>query len=133
MEFSVEGYKAPQAIYTPTGWDGGDAEAPHDPHKAVDMRMAKACWEVLHSHYPGHMWVVAANHHQGVVLVQLPCFTDWSWCLKINDLKNEPTLKSVMRAGGDFLERYNIPRSGFDLAHFITAMRGITIGSKPPL
>lgn len=95
-----------------------------DPHYVADQDMANRIMQVLQMHYPGHPWFVEVSHHNkvGIAKIKMPGFTSWSYVLLLSDLKNDPALKAVVRAGGEFLERYRLPRTGIDFASYVNAM-----------
>ena len=51
--------------------------------------------------------------------------------LHISRLKVDPGLKAVVRAGGELLEKYNVPRHGFAIDHFLHAREKGPYGPKP--
>jgi len=85
---------------------------------------ADACLErdiaaVLVRHYPGHPWLIQARHDQGVATIRLGYgflatgrFRTPAHVLHIADLRTDPTLRCVVKAGGEWLERYNLGRRG---------------------
>lgn len=97
-------------------------EDPDDPFHDQNMALAKRMWSVLQFHYPGHWWLTGANHRQGIATVKFPMFTSYSMMIKLSTLKTDPGMKSVIRAGGEFLERYRLPRSGIDFTHMVHAL-----------
>ena len=101
----------------------GDEGRNFDPFRQADLEMAKRVWQVLHWHYPSHCWGVSVDHQQGIVQIILPVFSDWSFVVKISDLKGDPAMKAVVRAGGEMLERWRMPRSGLDPVHFAQALK----------
>jgi len=97
-----------------------------DKLKAVDLMMTARIGDVLQRHYAGHAWMVEVSHKQGIAFVSIPIFMGrYKYVLKLADLKSDPTLKSVVQAGGEILERYKLPRQGFSLEHFLTALDDI--------
>lgn len=83
-----------------------------DKHARADMALAKAVGETLTSHYSGHSWMVVACHRTGLVKVKLPFMVDKVWyTIRISELASDPGLRSIIKAGGEILERFNIPRS----------------------
>lgn len=92
----------------------------HDPYKNVDLFWAKAFTRVLMAHYPGHFWEVTVSHEQGIATIAIPILmgTNEKYILK---LAKGIQPDDIMRAGGDLLERWNIPRSGLDLPAFLAA------------
>lgn len=97
-----------------------------DPHMAADLLMTGRVADVLQRCYPGHPWMIEVSHKQGVVMISIPLFMGrHKWVIHINTLKTDPMLRTIMRAGGEVLERYRIPRTGFGLDHFLGALQGI--------
>lgn len=102
---------------------GDDGKTPDDKTKA-DMALAKAVGHILHSEYPDYPWGVIANNFSGIVQIMLPVFTDFSWVLHINNLTSAGEMRrKVKHAGGAFLECYDVPRSGFSMQEFFSAMQ----------
>jgi len=122
------GYARPRYTHEGEGDDGND----FDKFKQADEALARKIWAVLQYHYPGHPWGVAVQHSQGVAMVQIPPYVNWSFVIHLNTLNGDPGMKSVVRAGGEMLERYSIPRSGFKIENFITAMDALPIGARRP-
>lgn len=82
----------------------------------------EACWAVngvLNKHYPGHPWMVGADHDAGVVVVKLAYYDKlmrWArhgFVIHFGSLLTDPNMDVAMRAGGELLERYGLPRRGF--------------------
>lgn len=97
-----------------------------DPHMAADLLMTGRVADVLQRHYPGHPWMIEVSHKQGVVMISIPLFMKRKkWVIHIQTLKTDPMLRTVMRAGGAILERYNVPRNGFGLDHFLGALQDV--------
>lgn len=96
------------------GWSQETGE--QDPFIPFDMAASKNIAAVLFKHYPHHLWAVRADCRQGVAMITIPCLMGptLNYILKLTDLANDPAMRAVMRAGGEILERYNIPRSGLD-------------------
>jgi len=94
-----------------------------DQFKQVDISLARAIGERLNHWYPGHPWYVETSHAGGIAKISIPMVMGAVNCyvLHINDLKSDPSFGSVMKAGGEILERYKMPRAGFDASDFIAA------------
>ena len=82
----------------------------------ADLALAAAVYHKLDAHYPGHQWRVNADHETGLVTVQL-LYTDlvrrnakWGYVIKIDRLNGDPTLHAAVKAGGELLERFGLPR-----------------------
>lgn len=94
-----------------------------DRYAAANEALSKRIWHVLQQHYPGHPWGVGVNHEQGIAQIFLPTFTEWSWIIRLNELFVDPGMRMVIRGAGEMLERYRMPRSGFDVSHYLTAQK----------
>lgn len=102
---------------------GGDHGEIRSPKQAADNALAKAIWEKLQYHYPGHPWFVGVNHELGMAVIKLPLFTEWGYWIRLDDLAVDPGMRIVKKGGGEFLERYNLPRSTIDLAALVGALK----------
>jgi hypothetical protein len=86
---------------------------------ALDFLTAKQMAETLHSHYPGHLWAVTCEGLKGIATVRnLRLSGRWGFVIKLRDLKADPGMKEVIRAGGELLERYRVSRGRFNPAEF---------------
>lgn len=88
--------------------------------KAKDILLCHQVNAVLNKHYPGHPWLIGANHEAGTINVQLTYLDkhgkvgkmgNWGFLLHIAKVKTIPDLeKKVMLAGGELLERWQLAR-----------------------
>ncbi len=84
-----------------------DVEKPLSP---LAQNLGKAILSTLETFYPAHIWRVIISERGGVVQVTLPAIpTRQGFILHTN--KIDPEMRSVMRAGGELLERYAISRN----------------------
>ena len=90
---------------------------------AANKRLCHAVGLKLTQTYPGHPFGVVAEVEHGIVKICLQGFTQWPYVLKIDTLKSDPALKSVVKAGGELLERLRMPRTGFSMADWQIANR----------
>jgi len=103
-----------------------------DPFVAADFALTRRIAEVIERHYFGQPFSVKVSHEQGVVMIQIAPLmgsTNW-WCVHIADLNTDPTMKAIVRACGDILERYNIPRCAYDREAFIAAAESVPLLAK---
>jgi hypothetical protein len=118
----ARGYRKPTFIYDKPGEDGDI-----DPFLVADVTLTKMISEKLQKHYPAHAWMVQVSHAQGCAFISIPVLTGRrKYVLHISALKSDPTLVSVMRAGGEILERCGLSRLGFSTDEFLSALN-----SKP--
>ena len=113
---------------------GGDAIAAgtRDPHARFDDRMARAIGRILHGHYQGHDWNVWVSRQHGIAKIWLSCLNPhYPYVLHLTDILRPA---DAMRAGGEILERYALPRSGVDFTQ-VKALRealGPLATRRPP-
>ncbi|MBF0212367.1 MAG: hypothetical protein HQM00_02245 [Magnetococcales bacterium] len=75
-----------------------------------EQEVARRCLQVLHLHYPGYDWEV--NCHGGVVEVfNLTLHPNFGFRRKMSELSNDPSLRLIMRAGGELMERFHVTRT----------------------
>lgn len=81
---------------------------------ANDYVMAKNMAEMLHRHYPGHLWAVTCDGDKGIATIRnLMLSGDWGFILKLPLIYSASEWdKRVIMAGGEVLERYRIARAG---------------------
>lgn len=107
-----------------------------DPYARANMDMAKRIHSVLTFHYPGHPWHVASNLRHGIVQIGLPTFTSWTYNIRVAELKADPKMNAVKKGAGEMLERYRMPRAGFDIPHYLDAQAKfkplVNYNRKPP-
>ena len=102
-----------------------------DPYAEWDLMVAKAITRVLLSQYRGHFWVVECNRKQGIAWISIPLLLgEWKHVFRLSE---DITPADIIRAGGEILERFNIPRSNLDVASFIAAKNmAVKPGGAPP-
>lgn len=83
---------------------------------ANDFTMAKHMADLLHTHYPGHLWAVTCDGDKGIATVRnLALSGAWGYVLKLPLIYSASEWdKRVMRAGGEILERFRIARRHAD-------------------
>lgn len=123
------GFGAPriqlQGRVTPSG------SFPDAARDKADMQMAKGVGRLLQAHYGGHLWQVEVDSKQGVCLITIVLLLG-NWKYKLPLATMQPA--DVIRAGGEILERFNIPRSNMDVGSFLDAKKlAVSRASdKPP-
>lgn len=96
-----------------------------------DLMVAKAITRVLLAHYRGHFWVVESDSAQGIAWISIPVLL--GQYKYVFHLSEDITPDMIVRAGGEILERFNLPRSGLDVASFIAARKmAVKNGGTPP-
>lgn len=110
-----------------------DEREARSPHLAADLDVAERAAAVLTAHYPGHPWMVWADHAQGVVLVRNPGLPDmpglpgtagqFAMVIHLADIANERDFRArVMRAGGEMLERWGVARRRYEAGCYDAAV-----------
>lgn len=86
---------------------------PHDPGDLADIQLAKRITDKLTRHYPGYPWAVNVNsgETQGIVnIFNWAISSKYGYVLHLTTIQNDPTLKCVLLAGGEILERGKLLR-----------------------
>jgi len=79
-----------------------------DYHEMGDIQLTHRIADKLNEHYPGHLWAVHLNDEKlgGVVIIRnLAISGKYGYVLKLERIYADPSLRCVMRAGGEMLER----------------------------
>jgi len=84
-----------------------------------ELWAARRVFELLKRHYPGHLWAVDFSLARGGAAISIPILLggNWVYFIRLADL----TPAMVVRAGGEILERYRLPRGRFELGSFLEA------------
>jgi len=83
-------------------------EAPLPTTVAAEL-LAKTSVAILEKHYPDWGWAVRVDDIGGVMEVRSTAIPGkWGFLLKLKDIDYEG--KTIMRAGGELLERYRLRR-----------------------
>ena len=80
---------------------------------ANDLLMAKEMADLLHQHYPGHLWAVSCDGAgSGFADVRnLSLSGTWGFRVKLRELFSASDFRRrIVMAGGEILERYNLSR-----------------------
>lgn len=81
----------------------------------ADYDTAKRIAETLNKHYPGHLWGVNASGETGIATVfNLRLSGRWGYIIKLSEILHDPSMKMVIKAGGEVLERYRLSRGEFN-------------------
>lgn len=105
-----------------------------DPYAGMKMAVAKWTGELLNRHYAGHAWHVEVVIQKGGGLIKIRLngimpANRW-YCVQVNDALHDPGGRGIIKGAGELLERYNIPRAGFDLDHWRTALNNMPAMAK---
>jgi len=91
---------------------------PYHPVDPIDVQLAKTIGDTLENHYPGWGWMVHVDSEGGVIniinsVMNASLQKQYGYVLKFATLNgtHEHIVKQAVRAGGELLERMNLPRS----------------------
>jgi hypothetical protein len=84
-----------------------------------ELLVARSVFALLQQHYGGHLWFVDCSTQRGGVAISIPILLggNWVYFIRLADLDSA----AVVRAGGEILERYRLPRGAFELGAFLDA------------
>ena len=116
-----------------------DLQEGEDPAAAAArLRLAEIVGEIAYAYYPNHPWKIeikppTKSGQDGVIQIQLsPLMRPATWytiptdyCATHNDMRIR-----VMRACGEILERYQVPRQGFNGDQFRSAMEALPLQAR---
>jgi hypothetical protein len=89
----------------------------------AEIALCKRIGDTLSHAYPGHPWMVSANSDQGIAQIGIPVLLgNWTWNFHMD---KDITDEDVVRAGGEILERFKIPRSTIDIAAYLSALKSV--------
>ncbi len=90
---------------------------------AADQALASRAGTILNEHYPGHPWAVHTDHEQGVMTVWNMALSDkYKMVMHLGKSRSAAEFRAwVINAGGEFLERYDIPRGAMRSEDYATA------------
>jgi len=80
--------------------------------KLQEAQIETAIGQKLAKLYNGYVWQVDCSVLGGIVTIKnLTLHGDWGFALNLRDLADDHDLNAVMIAGGELLERCNLPRT----------------------
>lgn len=87
---------------------------------ANDYVMAMNMANILHKHYPGHLWAVTCQGDQGIATVRnLALSGKWGFLLKLKDIYSASSWdKKLVMAAGELLERYRLSRGKLNINQY---------------
>lgn len=84
------------------------------PVKVQETALAMRILEKLVKEFPGYDWHVEVNFQGEICTVRTEFGGQWGYLLHLDQVIHDPDLKLVRWAGGELLERYNLPRMRAD-------------------
>ena len=89
--------------------------------------VAKDGATVLQKHFPGWPWAIQINSKGRMINVFNHALHDtWGYTIRANEVEHGETRSVFLRAGGEILERFGLPRRGFDAAAYMALPRDPT-------
>ena len=81
--------------------------------------LTKDVADVLERHYPGWVWAVQPDEGGGVLnLWSVKISAKVVWTLHLSTIQNDPDRRCVIRAGGEYLERFGFRRGAYTYAEW---------------
>ena len=100
-----------------------------DAKEVLDMDLCKEALELLHAHYPAHLWVARCNG--GILFIKNLRLTGpkgngaFGFALKTDGMTDAKTRKTkIVRAGGELLERANWARQAWQEGQIRAELEG---------
>lgn len=76
--------------------------------------LVKDAADILERNYPGWLWAVQPDEKGGVInIFSFRLSGQWGYTLHTSRLQADPTMRDVVRAGGELLERFGFPRGPY--------------------
>lgn len=85
----------------------------------AEVALCKRIFRVLDAHYPGHPWSIEVDFGQGMAKVSIPPLLgfNWGYLIRLDELDRA----AIIKAGGEILERFRIPRSTVNINAYMDA------------
>jgi hypothetical protein len=94
--------------------------------RALLVNLARDGMALLHKHYPGWHWAIQINQFGGMMnIFNLHLHDTWGFAIRIIEAERDPSRNIFVKAGGDILERFKMPRRGIDFSLLVTMKRDL--------
>jgi hypothetical protein len=88
------------------------------------VNLAKDGMALLHKHYPGWRWAIQINQFGGMMnIFNLHLHDTWGYAIRIIEAERDPSRSVFVKAGGEILERFKMPRAGISLSRVLDMKR----------
>lgn len=78
---------------------------------AATILLVKGIGDALERHYPGWGWAIQPNERGGVLNIRaLRLSGEWGYVLLLRKIQDDPRHTEAIRAAGEILERFRVPR-----------------------
>jgi hypothetical protein len=107
----------------------GEAEGEINNAEKFDVKaglkiLAKDGMALLQQHYPGWTWAIQINQFGRMMnIFCLELHLTWGYTIRIMEAEHDPTRAIFIKAGGEILERFKMPRAGIDYARLMLMKR----------
>jgi hypothetical protein len=72
--------------------------------------------------YPGYEWYIDADARGGIVTISSTELSGkYGFIMKLQDVLDDPSMRRVRDAGGEYLERFHQSRAGFNVNDYTAA------------
>lgn len=103
----------------------GPLDGSPDLYAKFDMWCAGQVYGILQKHFPGYPWKATCDMAQGMITISIPVIMGptLNYGVRIQEWESMPTKgeQMIIQGGGQLLERFNLPRNGFEAASFLKA------------
>ncbi len=102
-----------------------------DPKELLDISgslaiLTKDCADRLEKHYPGWLWTINPDENAGMMYIySLRLSGEFGYKMKIADIQDDENRKFAIRAGGEILERYGMPRRRYKRSYLKGKMQDL--------
>ena len=103
-------------------------------HRLGEYELAGRAAELLCQHYPGHPWAVFVDSEQsgGVMYIyNWGVSFSYGYVLHLSTVYADPSLRCVIRAGGEILERAHLPRGHRERDQVVRHIEGVPARHQP--
>lgn len=110
---------------------GPESLAPWTP---ADQELERRVLEELAAAYPGWGWRCEANSAGGILVIRNENLAQrHGFVVKLSDIVNVSDMrKRILDGGGEFLERFNMPRGQFDADRYLAFLAANNVQLGPP-
>lgn len=104
------------------------------PWTPSDQELEQRVLEILAAHYPGWGWRVEAQSSGGVLVIRNENLASKHGFVEhLRDVVNVSDMqRRIVDAGGEFLERFNMPRGAFDPDRYMAFLVTNNVQAGPP-
>lgn len=128
---------ADSRFHMKAGWNSEEAKEGMPVNKeraAAELAIARWTGNLLERTYPGHPWhvetTIGRNGMGGLIKIRINGIMPGNYwnVVQLADTLTDPGGKrTVLRAAGELLERYKLPRANFDADNFRAAIRAMPL------